>query len=205
VQSDLFDVAMPEGFEYRAGFVTRDEQLALVDLIGRLPFEAVRMHGGVARRRTVHYGWTYGYESRRSEPGAPIPEFLLPLRARVAAWMGVTPEELAEGLITEYPLGAPIGWHRDAPMFEDIAGVSLGSECRIKFRPYMSPDALSGPQGARPLRRTTHQTVLEPRSAYLIRGSARRDFEHSIPPVEGTRYSATFRTMQSRERPSSSA
>jgi alkylated DNA repair dioxygenase AlkB len=107
--------------------------------------------------------------------------------------MGVAPDALGEVLVTEYPPGAPIGWHRDAPMFGDIGGVSLGSACRMKFRPYVSPKDVA----AAGTRRTTHEIVLAPRSAYLIRGSARRDFEHSIPPVERTRYSVTFRTVRS--------
>jgi alkylated DNA repair dioxygenase AlkB len=102
------------------------------------------------------------------------------------------PEAFAEALITEYPEGAPIGWHRDAPMFADVAGISLGASCRMKFRPYVSPKDV--PRTG--TRRTTHEIELAPRSAYLIRGAARRDFEHSIPPVARTRYSITFRTLR---------
>ena len=39
--------------------------------------------------------------------------------------------------------------------------------------------------------------VLEPRSAYLLRGSARHQWEHSIPPAEELRYSVTFRNVKS--------
>jgi len=192
-QVNLFELSLPAGFEYRAEFVTGSEEVALIESIARFPFQAVRMHGGVARRRTAHYGWTYGYEARSTAPGPPMPDVLLPLRTRVAEWMQVEPDMLSEALVTEYPEGAPIGWHRDAPMFDEIAGVSLGAACRMKFRPYVSPRDVA--PGAGP-RRATHEIVLEPRSAYLIRGAARRDFEHSIPPVESTRYSVTFRTMR---------
>jgi alkylated DNA repair dioxygenase AlkB len=185
---------LPAGFEYRPDFVSVEEERELLEAISRLEFAAVEMRGAVARRRTKHYGWTYGYERRQTRPGEPIPDFLLALRARAADWAGVVPDAFAEVLITEYPEGAPIGWHRDAPMFDEIAGISLGASSRMKFRPYVSPKDL-GPVAAP--RRTTHQIELAPRSAYLIRGVARREYEHSIPPVEGPRYSVTFRTMKS--------
>ena len=184
---------VPEGFEYRDAFVAADEARALAEAIERLAFSRVEMRGGVARRRTAHFGWAYGYYSRRTAPGEPLPEFLLAVRARAAGWAGLDPEAFAEALVTEYPAGAPIGWHRDAPMFGDIAGISLLSACRMKFRPYVSPGDLAG---ARPPRRTTHEITLEPRSAYLLRGVARRDFEHHIPAVDALRYSITFRTLR---------
>jgi alkylated DNA repair dioxygenase AlkB len=193
---------VPEGFEYRSDFVSAEEERQLVEAIARIAFSRVEMRGGVARRRTAHYGWTYGYERRTTEPGAPIPDFLLPLRARAADWARLPAAEFAEALVTEYSPGAPIGWHRDAPMFEVIAGISLGSSCRMKFRPYVSPAALA--PGAPP-RRTTHQIVLAPRSAYLIRDAARREFEHTIPPVEALRYSVTFRTLRSATKSGASA
>src|SRR3712207_8467371 len=43
-------------------------------------------------------------------------------------------EELAQTLVTRYPPGAAIGWHRDAPAFGVVAGVSLGSACRMRFQ-----------------------------------------------------------------------
>jgi alkylated DNA repair dioxygenase AlkB len=153
------------------------------------------MRGAVARRRVVHYGWTYGYYARRSEPGPPLPAFLLPLRSRAGAWADVDPELFVEALITEYTPGATIGWHRDAPIFGNaIAGISLLAPARMKFRPYVSP-AEAKPAPAP--RRTTHQLELAPRSAYLLTGPARRAFEHSIPAVELLRYSITFRTLDS--------
>jgi alkylated DNA repair dioxygenase AlkB len=189
----LFGPPTPDGVRYRADFVSAPEERDLVAEIERLEFSQVEMRGAVARRRTVHYGWTYGYDARRSEPGPPLPAFLLPLRARAAAWASIDDAAFAEALITEYPPGATIGWHRDAPMFGDVvAGISLLSPSRMKFRPYVSPADVK-PAGAP--RKTTHELTLAPRSAYLITGSARRDFEHSIPAVDDLRYSITFRTL----------
>ena len=98
-------------------------------------------------------------------------------------------------LINEYPPGAPIGWHRDAPQYGIVAGVSLGAPCRMRFRPYIAPRDLSA-SASRPSRRATHALTLDPRSAYLMRGAARMRYEHSIPPVEALRYSVTFRTLR---------
>src|SRR3954465_5765815 len=116
MQRSLLEPELPQGFEYRTEFISAAEEQALLDHIARVEFSTVEMRGGVARRRTAHYGWTYGYEARSGQPGRPIPEFLLRERSRAAAWLGIAPEALAESLLTEYPPGAPIGWHRDAPM-----------------------------------------------------------------------------------------
>jgi len=189
----LFAPAVPDGFEYRARFLSPAEEGELLDTIGSLEFSLVVMRGAIARRRTVHFGWTYGYYSRRTEHGPPMPSFLVPIRARIAAWTALDAELFVEALVTEYPPGATIGWHRDAPMFGDVvAGVSLASACRMKFRPYISPaDVRAGS-----LRRTSHEIELAPRSAYLLAGTARRAYEHSIPAVNTLRYSITFRTLR---------
>ena len=187
------DLDLPEGFRYEPDFLDGEEERELLRSIAGLEFSKVEMRGGVAKRRTAHFGWTYGYDARTSHPGVPIPEWLLPVRARAAGWAALEADALAEALVTEYTPGAPIGWHRDAPMFGDVIGISLAGACRMKFRPYISPKDLTP---GRPPRRTTHDVELAPRSAYLMRGIVRREFEHSIPPVEMLRYSITFRTMR---------
>ena len=192
-QYTLLAPAVPDGFLYQPEFITTAEERHLVAEIERLEFKRVEMRGGVARRRIVHFGWTYGYYSRRTKPGEPLPAFLLPLRKRAAVWARIDAEAFAEALVTEYPPGATIGWHRDAPLFGDvIAGISLVGMSRMRLRPYVSPKD----QRALAPRRTTHEVELEPRSAYLISGEARRDFEHSIPAVASLRYSITFRTLR---------
>ena len=187
---------VPSGFEYQPEFLTGVEERELLAAIVTVAFSPVEMRGGVALRRTAHYGWTYGYTRRQTAPGEPIPRFLLPIRERTARWVGLPADDFAEALLTEYPPGAPIGWHRDAPMFDVITGISLGAACRMKFRPYVSPKDLAG--AGRPPRRTPHAHELAPRSVYVIRGVARRDYEHSIRPVDARRYSVTFRSLRTR-------
>src|SRR5687767_9730045 len=190
----LFSPSVPDGFEYRQNFISPAEERDLLDAIEPLPFSQVVMRGVVAKRRTAHFGWTYGYYARRSEPGPPLPEFLLPVRARCAEWAGIDAERFVEALVTEYPPGSAIGWHRDAPVFGDVvAGVSLLAACRMKFRPYVSPAAVRATDR---MRRASHEIELVRRSGYLIAGATRREFEHSIPAVASRRCSITLRTLR---------
>jgi alkylated DNA repair dioxygenase AlkB len=176
-------IAGPRGFRYDPAFVAVEEESALVAGLGAVAFSEIRMRGVAARRRSAHFGWLYGYETARIAPGPPLPEFLLPLRARAAALSDTAPERLEEVLITEYPAGAAIGWHRDAPMFDVVVGISLLAPCRMRFRRGAARDA---PRWEAPL---------APRSAYVLAGEVRWAWQHSIPPVESPRYSITFRTL----------
>jgi alkylated DNA repair dioxygenase AlkB len=185
----LFDVDAPEGFQYRDGFITSDEEASLVEEIARLEFSTFEMRGVAARRRVAFFGRSY--DSRLAFT-PEFPPFLMPPRERVAVWAGVDPEAFAMALINEYSPGAPIGWHRDAPPYGIVAGISLLSPCRMKFRPYVRPDARAqGPRTA------THEIALQRRSAYLMTGASRSAYEHHIPAVTALRYSITFRTVRS--------
>jgi alkylated DNA repair dioxygenase AlkB len=175
---------LPAGFVYRPDFLTPEEERVVLAGVGALEFHEVRMRGQVARRRTAHFGWTYGYETWRIEPGPPIPGFLLALRARVGALGAVDPGDLVEVLVTHYPPGAGIGWHRDAPMFGVVVGVSLAGACRLRFQ-----------HGTGAGRRTA-VAVVAARSAYALDGAARWQWRHSIPPGKTERYSVTYRTLR---------
>ncbi len=192
----LFPTDLPPGFRYEGEVLSASEESALLAMIREVTFAAFEMRGVVARRRVAFFGQAYD----ATRPSAPMPPFLLALRQRAAAWAGADPEALVMALINEYRPGAPIGWHRDAPQYGIVAGLSLGSSCRMKFRPYVSPRALAAADDrtARPARKTTHELTLAPRSAYLMTGPSRTSFEHSIPAVHGLRYSVTFRTLRRR-------
>jgi alkylated DNA repair dioxygenase AlkB len=187
----LFTPDTPPGFQYRDDFISAGEEAALLEDITRTEFSNFEMRGVVARRRVAFFGATY---DAGDAPARPIPDFLRPLIERAATWAGVTPDAFAMALINEYRAGAPIGWHRDAPQYDLVAGISLVSPCRMRFRPYVSPGATSSSG-----RRTaTHEILLTPRSAYLMKGESRNAYEHSIPPVAALRYSITFRTLRAR-------
>jgi alkylated DNA repair dioxygenase AlkB len=187
--ASLFGADIPDGFLHRDSFVSAEEESTLLADIQRIEFSTFEMRGVVARRRVAFFGASY---DKGDAPSRPIPEFLFALRNQLAAWAGVDPDAFAMSLINEYRPGAPIGWHRDAPQYGIVAGLSLLSPCRMRFRPYVSPSDASK-QG---IRRTTHEIVLLPRSAYVMTGESRSHYEHSIPAVERLRYSITFRTLR---------
>jgi alkylated DNA repair dioxygenase AlkB len=188
----LFDIDVPTGFHYRNDFITLDDEAMLAEEIACVEFSKFEMRGVVARRRVAFFGRSY---DNGGVSVSPLPPFLIPLRDKVAAWAGVDAPAFAMALINEYPPGAPIGWHRDAPQYDIVAGISLLSSCRMKFRPYVSPRMHASRQG-RP-RTASHEIALERRSAYLLSGESRNAFEHHIPAVTALRYSITFRTVRS--------
>jgi alkylated DNA repair dioxygenase AlkB len=188
----LFDADVPSGFQHRNEFITVEEEASLVQAIERVDFSTFEMHGVAARRRVAFFGRSYDSGAALTPP---IPEFLLPLRQRIADWSGLDAHTFAMALVNEYPPGAPIGWHRDAPQYDIVAGVSLLSTCRMKFRPYVRPHARGSETGRR--RTATHEIVLEARSAYLMTEESRTAYEHHIPAVTALRYSITFRTLRS--------
>lgn len=179
----LDDPALPEGFRYRPDVLTPAGEQALVERLRALPLREFEFHGFTARRRTMSFGWHYDFARARLEETEPIPDWLLPLRATVADFAGLAPDRLVHALILEYGPGATIGWHRDKASFGDVIGVSLLSACRFRLRRRA---------GARWERAAL---TLQSRSAYLLRGPSRTEWEHSIPAVDELRYSITFRTL----------
>ena len=135
------------------------------------------------KRRVASFGYSYDYDRRKVEAAAPIPDFLLAARAAVAAWARRPADDFVQGLISRYAPGAGIGWHRDKPPFGVVAGISLLAPCTLRLRREAGPgwDRANLP--------------LEPRSAYLLTGPARGQWEHSIAPQARLRYSITLRTL----------
>jgi alkylated DNA repair dioxygenase AlkB len=185
-QLHLFEPAdaLPEGFRYQPEFLTKGDEDDLARHFQDLPFKEFEFHGFLGKRRVVSFGRKYDFSSGGLLESDPIPEFLLPIRDKAAAFADIEPSALAHALVTEYSLGAAIGWHKDRPHYEDVIGISLGSECVFRLR----QKAGSGWR-----RRSLN---LAPRSAYLLRGPVRTDWEHSIPGVASLRYSITFRSLR---------
>jgi alkylated DNA repair dioxygenase AlkB len=185
-QLSLFDAppAMPEGFDYKPDLVSPDEQQALAAAIATLPLQPFEFRGYSGKRRVLSFGRRYDWNAQQLGWGEPIPDFLLPLRTRAASFAGLPPDALAQALVTEYAPGAGINWHRDRPEFGVVIGVSLLAPCVFRLR------LKNGEGWDRAAMR------LEPGSAYRMTGPARRQWEHSIPPMQALRYSVTFRTMR---------
>jgi alkylated DNA repair dioxygenase AlkB len=176
--------AWPVGFRFERDLITPDAERALIAEIGQLPFQAFEFHGHVGNRRTVSFGWSYDFATERIREAGPMPEFLLRLREPAAALAGMAPAQLQQVLVSEYAAGAGIGWHRDKGVFNVVIGLSLLSSCSFRLRRRV---------GAKWERVTVEA---EPRSAYVLSGPVRTDWEHSIPPVEQLRYSITYRSLR---------
>jgi DNA oxidative demethylase len=179
----------PQGLVYEPELLSVDEEAGLLERLDSLRFDPIVLHGRAARRTGRHFGLDYDYESRTPQPGEPVPDWLVPVRERAAALAGHEPEELVEILVQRYPEGSTIGWHRDAPAFGTVIGVSLGGSSRLRFQ-----------RGKRENRRVW-EVQLQPRSGYVLSGAARRSWEHSIPPTKELRYSITFRTLRDGKAP----
>jgi DNA oxidative demethylase len=177
----------PPGLVFDPAFLSSDEERLLLLELDQLEFHEIVIHGVAARRTARHFGLDYNYEQRTHvDEAEPIPRWLEPLRKRCAALAGAEPEALVEALVQRYPEGATIGWHRDAPSFGLVIGVSLRSAARLRFR--------RGSTG----HWTTWELDLPPRSAYVLDGEARTRWQHSLPAAKELRYSITFRTLKRR-------
>jgi alkylated DNA repair dioxygenase AlkB len=189
-QPDLFAAApaLPMGFVYRDAALSADEERRLVERFAALPLRPFEFHGYLGKRRVLSFGWRYDYASAALQPGEPIPAFLLDLRERAAAALSRQPDRVQQVLVTEYAPGAGIGWHRDKPVFGEVAAFSFLSPCRLRLR-RRTGECRTGQSWER------RAVEVQPRSLYLLRGPVRHDWQHSVPPVEALRYAVTFRTL----------
>jgi alkylated DNA repair dioxygenase AlkB len=178
----------PEGFRYEPDVIDEAEERSLLAHIEQLDFAEIHMHGVVARRTAAGFGMGYDYGRREPVPGAapPMPEWLVPARDRCAEVAGLPGEALVQTLVQRYPPGAPIGWHTDAPAFEVVVGLSLLGSATIRLRTLARKDRLQ------------YDTVLAPRSVYVLAGDARWRWEHHIPPAKELRFSVTWRALRRR-------
>ena len=175
----------PSGLVYRPDLISEAEEQQALAVLEAMEFSTITMHGRTARRTVRHFGLDYGYESWQLVPTDPRPDELAWLADRAGSLAGLDPDDFAQILISRYPPGSTIGWHRDAPMFgAKVVGISLASACRMRFQ-----------RGKGPARQVA-EVILAPRSGYVLAGAARYAWQHSIPPIKALRYSITFRTLK---------
>jgi alkylated DNA repair dioxygenase AlkB len=177
------------GLIYRPEFVSESEEQTLLRSIAELTLTNATYRQYTARRRTISFGATYDFTHHQAIAAPPLPAFLDPLLIRAAAWADVNSTDFVQALIAEYQPGTPLGWHRDVPDYELVVGVSLGTSARMRLRPY---------PWTRDRAKDVVALELLPRSAYLLRGAARWQWQHSVPPVKTLRYSITLRTANLR-------
>jgi alkylated DNA repair dioxygenase AlkB len=186
-QAELFaeGASLPSGLLHVPDFISREEEAALLAGIGSLELHEAAYKEFTAKRRVASFGAGYDFDANELTPAPVMASFLLPLREKVARWAQVPAEDFGYALVSEYRPGTQLGWHRDVPQFEMVAGVSLVGSARMRFRrfPPKPRDAIL-------------MLDLAPRSAYLLREEARWGWQHSIAPTAELRYSITFRTRR---------
>lgn len=186
--ADLFGEPLIAGLDYRPDFITAAEEQMLIGHLSGAELSPFRFQGWTGKRLTRTFGWRYDFDDRSFAPSEPMPEWLQPLRRNAAAFARVAPDDFVHALLVRYDPGAGIGWHRDRPVFETVVGVSLGTPAILRFR------------RRRPGGFDRVNVEVEPRSAYLLIGPARHEWEHSIAPGETLRFSITFRTLSDKGR-----
>lgn len=187
--NQLFNIEpiLPSGFSYWPQFLTAEEEEHLHQAILKLDLKTFIFRGYEAKRKVASFGYDYHFNDRSISEGIPIPQDFYPLICKVANRLDIAPHEFTEILVSKYPPDSVINWHRDAPPFELIAGISLLSNCTFKLRPYNKEK-----QG----RGSVLSIPVEHRSMYVMQGQVREDWEHSISKVSQLRYSITLRTLR---------
>lgn len=132
-------------------------------------------------RSSTSYGWEYDFRNDTFLPCAPMPEAFRPIADMAAAFAGLAPGSFAECLLNRYEPGAIIQSHVDKPVWEHVIGISLGSAVTMQLRRETADGYEYAP------------VELLPRSMYLLSDDARHIWQHSLPPMAGTRWSITFR------------
>ncbi len=182
-QASLLPPPSLDGLTYHPELISSRDEAALIDRLSSLDLRPFEFHGWTGKRLVASFGWRYDFSDASFRAADPIPEYLLPLRARAAGLANVAATDFEQVLLTRYDPGAGIGWHRDRPVFEKVVGVSLAAPCTLRFRRRVAG------------RYQRFSLVAEARSAYLLTGAARHQWEHSIPGVGALRFSVTFRTL----------
>ncbi len=184
----LFDIepTLPQGFVYIPDFLSLPEELELYNEILKIELSKMSFHGYTANRKVKSFGYDYSFETRKLTKGNDIPEAFASLVKKTGEHLSINPVGFAELLVTEYPIGSVINWHRDAPPFDIIVGISLMSDCTFRLRPH---------DKAKQNRASVISLPVKRRSLYVMQGSSRSDWQHSISPVKEVRYSITLRTL----------
>jgi alkylated DNA repair dioxygenase AlkB len=177
----------PEGFQYFPDFISEEEEQLLLRSAKETKVHSMIFHGYTANRKVASFGFDYSFTNRKLTRGNEIPaEFDLIIN-KVAEELSLHPADFAELLVTEYPPASVINWHRDAPPFDIIAGISLLSDCIFRLRPQ---------EKAKQTRNNVISFPVKRRSLYVMKGPSRSEWQHSIAPVKETRYSITLRTLK---------
>jgi alkylated DNA repair dioxygenase AlkB len=179
--------AFPEGFGYYPDFLKMQDEEQLYKEITGIELHDFNFQGFTAKRKVASFGYDYSFDKRTLSKGKEIPKIFDSLIDKVANYLNIPSEDFAELLVTQYPVGSVINWHRDAPPFDIIAGISILSDCLFRLRPH---------DKAKQSRSSVISFPVKRRSLYVMQGPARSEWQHSISPVKDIRYSITLRTLK---------
>ncbi len=157
------------------------ELAARIDAAPLTPFQFGQWEG---KRLTANYGSAYDYQRARPIPAPPLPDWLEELRENLAPQFERDPQAFVQGLLIRYDPGAGIGWHRDRPQYGQVIGLSLSNSAIMRFRRRLANGRFE-----------RIGVEMPRRSAYLLSGPARLEWQHSIAPMEVTRRSITLRSI----------
>ena len=184
----LFDAPLIAGLSYCEDVIGSAEEQSLIDHLAAADLSPFRFHGWLGNRKTQSFGWRYDFDDASFSPAEPIPEWLTPVRDTAARFAGVEPDDFVHVLLARYDPGAGIGWHRDRDVFDKVVGISLATSATLRFR-RRKPGGFD-----------RVSLDVAPRSAYLLSGEVRWDWEHRITPGDELRFSITFRTLSDKGR-----
>ena len=184
----LFDAPLIAGLSYCGDVIGSAEEQSLIDRLAAADLSPFRFHGWLGNRKTQSFGWRYDFDDASFSPAEPIPEWLTPVRETAARFAGVESDDFVHVLLARYDPDAGIGWHRDRDVFDKVVGISLGTSATLRFR-RRKPGGFD-----------RASLDVAPRSAYLLSGEVRWDWEHRITPGDKLRFSITFRTLSDKGR-----
>ena len=87
-QTELFADPLLAGLDYREDLITAAEQAELLAQLEALDLAPFRFHGWLGNRKTQSFGWRYDFDDASFTPADPLPDGLLPLRAKAATLAG---------------------------------------------------------------------------------------------------------------------
>jgi alkylated DNA repair protein (DNA oxidative demethylase) len=181
----------PPGFVLNQDVFSVSDEGSYLRFLRNLPFEVLAMRGQYLRRNVVSFGAKFSANFQSIVAAPELPVELQDLLADGARATGIEKDGFAQAIVQRYPVGATIGWHRDAGVFGPrIIGVSFGGVASLRFK---------SDSGIR------LKVEIPPRSVYVIAGESRTLWSHAVAGISEERYSVTFRTIQALLSPASQA
>jgi alkylated DNA repair dioxygenase AlkB len=150
-----------EGLRYEPSYIDHATHDSLVAAADREPWLFSVDH------RVQVYGYRYHHPTRSVFPIGELPTWAADLAQRLHT-DGLFPSVPDQLVVNDYRPGAGLFTHVDQAAFGDtVASVSLGSTCVMQF--------------SRPGSGRLEEIFLEPRSALVLSGAARWEWQHGIP------------------------